>query len=313
MLGFLIAYSYVVDLGLPGKSSPDSVSMVSTVFLFVLLPVLIMLFVDSGRRSRMQYGVTDRRILILGEPQAGLKSLPLGDAAAVRLSERSGAEGTITFTDSKLALELIDDVERVHGLLQEAQRAGSARGGTPSLPPSPEAALSTEARLQRHLGEGERLLWSGRPGQGLRLTRQSGLMLALAAFQLPWAVRAWKRPIDNFDLYMALIPLSLALLGLLTIVADRRLQRRTHYGVTDRRILILREPGRSWLDRFASPEQQAGLTSLALRELDDVDLRLRRNGSGSIAFGRRAPRLERIEHAERVAGLIEEARKGAQA
>jgi hypothetical protein len=254
MLGFLIAYSYVVDLGLPGKSSPDSVSMVSTVFLFVLLPVLIMLFVDSGRRSRMQYGVTDRRILILGEPQAGLKSLPLGDAAAVRLSERSGAEGTITFTDSKLALELIDDVERVHGLLQEAQRAGSA------IP----VALGRESLEETH-----RQL---RPVYGP---------------DTPVVGAAW--PPDHRCRPPAATQDPL------------RRDRPAHP-----------DPARAGAV-VARPEQQAGLTSLALRELDDVDLRLRRNGSGSIAFGRRAPRLERIEHAERVAGLIEEARKGAQA
>lgn len=100
--------------------------------------------------------------------------------------------------------------------------------------------------IHAQLMTGERLLWSGRPAQGLLLTAQDALMIPFSlmwggfaffweatviATDAPWFFKLWGVPFVCVGLYM--------IVG--RFVADAWLRSGTCYAVTDRRVLILRE------------------------------------------------------------------------
>jgi hypothetical protein len=104
-----------------------------------------------------------------------------------------------------------------------------------------------ETSLRPWLLPGERLLWTGRPVQGVRFTRQDillvpfGLLWGAIAFSVnfdvwksggPWIFDIWTLPFLAIGLY--------AVAGRFLINAMVR--RRTVYAVSNRRILLLRRP-----------------------------------------------------------------------
>jgi hypothetical protein len=104
-----------------------------------------------------------------------------------------------------------------------------------------------ESSLRPCLLPGERLLWTGRPVQGVRFTRLdillvpfsllwSGLVLSASLSfwgnDGPWFLDVWSLPFLAAALYVVFGRLAL----------DALARRRTIYGVSNRRILILRRP-----------------------------------------------------------------------
>ena len=141
--------------------------------------------------------------------------------------------------------------------------------------------------FSEQLEPGERLLWSGRPAQGLRLQPADALLIPFSlvwgGFALFWeggvltswwaADAAGRGVLTVF----ALFGLPFVGMGLYVTVGrffmDARARARTRYGLTDRRVII------------ASGSSTTDVRSLALEGLHDVTLRERGDGSGSIVLG----------------------------
>ena len=126
--------------------------------------------------------------------------------------------------------------------------------------------------------EGETLLWSGQPAQGIRLSRSDAVFipfsLAWGGFAIFWETTVVTR---GAPLFMGLFGVPFVLLGLYLIAGrflhDARVRRQTHYAVTNSRVLMLRVGGSS---RF---------TALSLASLPDLTLSEGRDGRGTIMFG----------------------------
>jgi hypothetical protein len=121
--------------------------------------------------------------------------------------------------------------------------------------------FETTQRIQPELGATERLLWAGRPAQGLVLRKADAPLLFLL-FGLPFV-----------------------LMGLYLIVgrffADAYIRGRTYYAVSDARILILTEA-------FSR-----SLKSMDLKTVTDVSLSQRGIDGGTIFFGPANPLVRR--------------------
>jgi len=122
---------------------------------------------------------------------------------------------------------------------------------------------AAENELRSHLDTGEKLLWAGRPGQGIMLRRKDGYAIAFAVL----LVAAGWRFIPMF-IYIPIVG---------GLFADLWHRSRLIYGVTDRRAIILSGMRR----RFVQSIYFSSLITLNLEE--------RRNRSGTIYFGEDHP------------------------
>lgn len=137
--------------------------------------------------------------------------------------------------------------------------------------------LDVEQIVSRELEAGERLLWCGRPAQGLRVRRADAFAIPFSliwtAFFVFWEASALRTGAPLFfRLWGAPFLIMGAYLVFGRFVADARRRRRTLYGVTDQRIIVI-----------------AGLssrttTSHALRTLPAVTLAERRSGEGDVVL-----------------------------
>lgn len=176
-------------------------------------------------------------------------------------------------------------------------------------------ATPPELIIYPYLQPGERLLWTGRPRQGLVLrgAEWRGLLGSLmwAVVALVFVANLWRAGLSLTDLVAGAALLLYALYSTLgRVVLAAWLRSRTHYAVTDRRILIIR--GRD----------QGAVQSVDLKPDAQVTPDIRADGSGSITFsegqlvatgrrGRRArrrapPAFEDIPDAQQVHALIQQ-------
>jgi hypothetical protein len=147
---------------------------------------------------------------------------------------------------------------------------------------------AAEDELRSHLDSGEKLLWVGRPAQGMAVTPQDWYAIPFSAVWLGFAVYSFLvAPITNKTSVPLRSPGPLALFvatGLLFIglgiyfligrfFADRLYRSRLIYGVTDRRALIISGLRRRYV-------QSIFLSSLGALKIEE-----RRDGSGTIYFG----------------------------
>jgi hypothetical protein len=136
-----------------------------------------------------------------------------------------------------------------------------------------EASIPTA--IENELVKGERLLWSGRPDPHRLFARSDAFLVPFSlmwgGFAIFWEVAVilegwgfgvvWGIPFVAFGLYL--------IAGRFFVKARRR--RRTHYAVTDRRVLSV---------------EDGGATRAAfLSSIPTVNARLRDDGSGSVTFG----------------------------
>jgi hypothetical protein len=135
--------------------------------------------------------------------------------------------------------------------------------------------------LNDQLLPGERIIWSGVPGQGLLLTGSDALMIP---FSLVWAGFAifWERTVlqQNGPFFFKLFGVPFVLIGLYLVVGrffvDAWIRRGMQYAVTNKRMLISRSPP------FGK------LTAVSLDSLPEATLTERGNGRGTIRFGQPA-------------------------
>lgn len=143
-------------------------------------------------------------------------------------------------------------------------------------------AGSDPPRLRALLSKDERLLWSGRPPQGLLLRAQDAYLVPFSllwcGFIVFWMLTAVQRGAPAFFLVWGG---AFALFGLHLLVGrfavDALQRRRTEYGVTSERVIIV------------SGLLRESVASLPLRSLSRVTLTVHRDGSGDIEFGERFP------------------------
>jgi hypothetical protein len=124
---------------------------------------------------------------------------------------------------------------------------------------------------------GEKLLWTGRPSGGLLLTSRDVFLIPFSflwcGFVIFWILGAARTGGGAF----MLIGIAFLCVGLFftlgRFVFDAWLRSGTRYGLTDRRVLILR----------TSPS--TNFTSVALDRLPEVQFSERADGRGTIRFG----------------------------
>ena len=135
--------------------------------------------------------------------------------------------------------------------------------------------------------EGEKVIWTGQPGQGVILTGRDALMIP---FSLLWSgfVVFWETTVLSLKrspVIMRLWGIPFVLAGIYFIfgrfLVDAYIRKRMHYAVTNQRILISR------LSPFTA------FTSLSLDRLPELRLTEGRNGRGTIYFGQQAQGLSR--------------------
>jgi len=180
--------------------------------------------------------------------------------------------------------------------------------------------------LQPEMETTERLMWSGRPPQGLRFSSQDLPVvlfgIAWTGFAVYWTWNVWQ---DEGDIVPTMMGGLMVLIGLHQFIGrfflDAFTRARTWYGVSDSRLVILTDvPSRK-------------LQSIPLAELPEPSLQSEGIDGGIISFGppvvetlpgiaaprrrrrrkrvRRGPEIE-LEHGARSAAeIIRRARKDA--
>lgn len=128
---------------------------------------------------------------------------------------------------------------------------------------------------------GERIVWTGRPAQGVMLSGRDGFMIPLSLMWGGFAV-FWEYSVSqtNAPGLFKLWGIPFVLIGLYLIagrfILDSWIRRGIRYAVTDRRILILRPP------------PFGNFVAIELRRLPDATLQERADGRGTIRFGQPA-------------------------
>ena len=133
--------------------------------------------------------------------------------------------------------------------------------------------------FQGRLLEGEHIVWSGAPGQGVRLGGRDALLIPFSllwcGFAIFWEIRVVS--MNRAPLFMKLWGIPFVLVGLYVVfgrfLVDAYVRRRLHYAITGKRVLILRE------GLFAS------FTALSLDRLPEVRMTGGGEGKGTIYFG----------------------------
>lgn len=181
----------------------------------------------------------------------------------------------------------------------------------------------TGLTISRYLEPGESLIWSGAPKQGLLLR---GADAFLIPFSIMWCGFAifWEAGVltAGAPFFFALFGVPFVLVGLYFMVGrfflDAKIRAKTAYALTNQRVLIV------------SGIFSRSITSLPLRTLNDISLRERHDGRGTVSFGRPhpfarryagmqwpgmsqydAPNFELIENAKRVYDQVMEAQRAA--
>jgi hypothetical protein len=125
---------------------------------------------------------------------------------------------------------------------------------------------------------GERILWSGRPGQGIILTAQDALLIPFSllwcGFAIFWTVSATGMKAPSFFTLWGLMFVAIGLYFVFgRFLFDAWVRRGMGYAVTNRRVLILRSGPFS---RFIT---------VNLEGMPNLDLRESARGRGTIRFG----------------------------
>jgi hypothetical protein len=145
------------------------------------------------------------------------------------------------------------------------------------------------AELERELAPGERLLWSGQPMPGLRLRAVDAFLMLFGflwlAFCVGWEIHVLRTP-GPMATALALFGLPFFLMGLYMaggrLFAEAARRRRTSYGITHRRALIVTR-GRA-----------RHVRSLDLHQLSDVQMTEQRDHSGTLRLITAAPGYARV-------------------
>lgn len=137
--------------------------------------------------------------------------------------------------------------------------------------------------FQPYLFSGERILWSGRPKQGVALSGRDSFLVPFSlmwgGFAIFWNVSVWMLPFGGAnsdgepDWFFKLWGLPFLLVGLYLIAGrffhDAHIRKKLFYAVTDQRVLTLRG---------------SKIVSLDIHRLPRLELSEHRDGTGTLAF-----------------------------
>lgn len=138
-----------------------------------------------------------------------------------------------------------------------------------------------QSEIQRELGPGEKLLWSGQPRQGLRLNAADALAIPFCLIWCGFAV-FWETSVikGHAPLFLKLWGVPFVLIGLYLVFGrfflDARMRARTFYAVTNNRLIIV------------THDFSRRVRSLPWQSLPPATLTERGEG-GAINFGPRLP------------------------
>ncbi|MDX9992221.1 MAG: hypothetical protein RBS68_09250 [Anaerolineales bacterium] len=151
-----------------------------------------------------------------------------------------------------------------------------------SLSRTPSSTQETHPIFQTFLNPAERIIWSGKPRQGL-LFRPSDIFFV--PFSIVWTALAVWWELENVlsglpfqEKLWGVVMLSVAAyILLLRFLVDLAFRYLTFYGLTNQRVLI------------HTGLFKTRLISLPLADLREIHLDLQKNGWGQIVFGPLAP------------------------
>ena len=147
---------------------------------------------------------------------------------------------------------------------------------------------SADTVIGEELAPDERLLWPGKPRQGLVLRASDAVMVPFSllwgGFAIFWEAMALTMAFSGEEPTPMPVAIILPLFGVPFVVVglylifgrffvDARIRARTFYGATDQRIIIV------------SGLFSRKVKSLNLRTLTDVSLTEKSDGTGTITFG----------------------------
>ena len=182
--------------------------------------------------------------------------------------------------------------------------------------------VNPESVVAPYLAAGERLLWTGRPRQGIHFRAVDVLLIP---FSLLWGGFAifWEFMVlsaNRAPLFFALWGIPFVVAGLYLIVGrfffDARQRSNAVFAVTNQRVVIV------------SGLFTRKVTSLNLRTLSEMSLNERADGSGTLTFGptlpflstgvgmawpglAQSPAFDSIPHARAVYDIIRKAQNAA--
>jgi hypothetical protein len=139
-----------------------------------------------------------------------------------------------------------------------------------------------EKLLTPLLMRGEKLLWSGRPKQGIMFRRSDVFLIPFSLIWCGGALGSLVGALLNKGPALGyLMGVPFVLVGLYIVfgrfIVDSRIRARTFYGLTNNRILIV------------SSGSSKRTKSLNLRTLSDISYTERSYGAGTIYFGANDP------------------------
>jgi hypothetical protein len=144
-------------------------------------------------------------------------------------------------------------------------------------------AIEGATAVRSQLGADEDLLWSGQPRHGVVFRASDVFLVPISLFWCGFAI-FWELGVltsDDAPLFFRLWGVFFVLAGLHfafgRFLWDARQRSRTHYGVSNQRVLIVSGPGGNQVKW------------LSLRTLSDVSVSQMADGTGSIQFGPSAP------------------------
>src|SRR5438309_11166302 len=122
-------------------------------------------------------------------------------------------------------------------------------------------AFHSSQPFQPYLFNGERVMWTGQPKQGLALSGRDTFLIPFSlmwgGFAIFWNAMVWLAPFDTAGgddpgWFFKLWGLPFLVIGLYLIIGrffhDARIRKKLFYAVTDQRILILRKSKITSLD-----------------------------------------------------------------
>ena len=139
-------------------------------------------------------------------------------------------------------------------------------------------SIDASAALSPHLNPGERLLWFGRPKQGILLRGEDAWLMPFSPiwcfFSFPGAFSRLVSGSGGFSLFDLVSTVTGIYLLIGRFLIDMWLRAHTYYGLAEGRALIV----------TGGFSQQ--LRSINLKTLSDLKLTMRRGGTGTIELGR---------------------------
>lgn len=134
--------------------------------------------------------------------------------------------------------------------------------------------------ITAQLFAGERIVWTGKPKQGLALSGRDALLIPFSllwgGFAIFWNVSVWQIPVTGQgpDWFFRLWGLPFLVIGLYVMAGrfwhDAMLRKRLTYGVTNQRVIVARGASK--------------INSLDIHRLPRLELSEHRDGTGTIDF-----------------------------